>query len=198
MIVHGKVILSEDIKDKDFVCNIAKCKGICCIEGDSGAPLEDDEIPVIEAAFDKVKPYLRPEGVMAIEEQGTWVVDSDNDVVTPLVNGKECAYVIFDDNGITKCGIEKAWEDGAVDFRKPISCHLYPIRAKKYDEFEALNYDRWDICSDACTLGQELKVPVYKFAKDALVRKFGEEWYKELEVIIAKKIEEDKNHGLKS
>ncbi|MFT6850052.1 MAG: hypothetical protein ACJATA_000858 [Sphingobacteriales bacterium] len=198
MIVHGKTILSEDIKDKQFVCNISKCKGICCVEGDSGAPLESNEIPIMEEIFDKVKPFLRPEGVKAIEEQGTWVIDDEDDLTTPLVNGQECAYVIFDDKGITKCGIEKAYEAGAIDYQKPISCHLYPIRTKKYEDFEALNYDRWDICSDACSFGEELKVPVYKFLKGALTRKYGETWYSELEVLIEAKIIEDEEHGFKS
>lgn len=198
MIVHGKTILSEDIKDKQFVCNISKCKGICCVEGDSGAPLESNEIPIMEEIFAKVKPYLRPEGVKAIEEQGTWVIDDEDDLTTPLVNGNECAYVVFDDKGITKCGIEKAYEDGVIDYQKPISCHLYPIRTKKYDNFEALNYDRWDICSDACSLGEELQVPVYKFLKDPLIRKYGETWFAELEVLIEAKKKEDEEHGFKS
>ena len=198
MIVHGKTILSEDIKDKQFVCNISKCKGICCVEGDSGAPLESNEIPIMEEIFAKVKPYLRLEGVKAIEEQGTWVIDDEDDLTTPLVNGNECAYVVFDDKGITKCGIEKAYEDGVIGYQKPISCHLYPIRTKKYDNFEALNYDRWDICSDACSLGEELQVPVYKFLKDPLIRKYGETWFAELEVLIEAKKKEDEEHGFKS
>jgi hypothetical protein len=129
------------------------------------------------------KTFLREEGVKAIEEQGTSVKDWDGEMVTPLVNGKECAYVIFDENGITKCGIEKAHEAGEVDFKKPLSCHLYPVRVTKYSRFDALNYHKWEICSPACTLGKELELPVYKFVKDALIRKYGEEWYAELEQI---------------
>jgi hypothetical protein len=181
MIQIDDKLISEDLFSEEFVCNLSKCKGACCVEGDVGAPLNKDETLILERIFDQVKPYLRPEGVKAIEEQGTWVLDpSDNDYVTPMVEGKECAYVIFDEKGITKCGIEKAYEDGAVDWQKPISCHLYPIRIDEYRTFTALNYHKWEICSDACTLGRELKVPIYKFVKTPLIRKYGEEWYQTL------------------
>lgn len=181
MIQIDDKLISEDIFSEEFVCNLSKCKGACCVEGDVGAPLDKNETLILDRIFDQVKPYLRPEGVKAIEEQGTWVLDpSDNDYVTPMVEGRECAYVIFDDKGITKCGIEKAYEDGAVDWQKPISCHLYPIRVDEYRTFTALNYHKWEICSDACTLGRELKVPIYKFVKTPLIRKYGEEWYQTL------------------
>ncbi len=181
MIQIDDKLISEDIFSEEFVCNLSKCKGACCVEGDVGAPLDKDETLILERIFEQVKPYLRPEGVKAIEEQGTWVLDpSDNDYVTPMVEGKECAYVIFDERGITKCGIEKAYEDGAVDWQKPISCHLYPIRIDEYRTFTALNYHKWEICSDACSLGKELKVPIYKFVKTPLIRKYGEEWYQTL------------------
>ncbi len=178
MIQIDDKLISEDIFSEEFVCNLSKCKGACCVEGDVGAPLVKEETKILEEIFDKVKPYLRPEGVKALEEQGTWTVDSmDGDFVTPMVNGRECAYVIFDDKGITKCGIEKAYEDGAVDWQKPISCHLYPIRVQEYSTFTALNYHEWHICSDACTLGKELQVPVYQFLKTPLIRKYGEKFY---------------------
>ncbi len=181
MIQIDDKLISEDIFSEEFVCNLSKCKGACCVEGDVGAPLDREETAILERIFDQVKPYLRPEGVKALEEQGTWTVDPlDNDFVTPMVNGEECAYVIFDEKGITKCGIEEAYEDGAVDWQKPISCHLYPIRVKEYSGFTALNYDRWPICRDACTLGKELQVPVYKFLKTPLIRKYGEEFYETL------------------
>ncbi|KEY19138.1 DUF3109 family protein [Kaistella antarctica] len=181
MIQIDDKLISEDIFSEEFVCNLSKCKGACCVEGDVGAPLDENETLILERIFDQVKPYLRPEGVKAIEEQGTWVRDpNDNDYVTPMVEGKECAYVIFDEKGITKCGIEKAYEDGAVDWQKPISCHLYPIRVDEYRTFTALNYHKWEICSDACALGKELKVPIYKFVKTPLIRKYGEEWYQTL------------------
>lgn len=179
----GDTLISEDILSEEFVCNLSKCKGICCVDGDSGAPLEDDELQILDDIFEKIKPYLRKEGIEAIEKQGKYVKDFDDEWVTPLVNGSECAYVVFDDKGIAKCGIENAYNDGVVDFKKPISCHLYPVRIKEYKKFTAVNYHVWDICSDACVLGKELKVNVAHFVKDALIRKFGQEWYDELMVI---------------
>ena len=175
-----KTIVSEDIIEKDFVCNLNACKGECCIAGEAGAPLEEDEVSIMADIYDKVKPFLRPEGIAAIEKQGTSIV-RDGELETPLVNGAECAYVTFNDKGWASCGIEDAYNAGEVSWRKPISCHLYPIRVQKYSSFSAVNYHRWPICSDACSLGKELSVPVYKFTKDALIRKFGEEWYTELE-----------------
>lgn len=175
-----KTIVSEDIIEKDFVCNLNACKGECCIAGEAGAPLEEDEVKIMESIYEDVKPFLRPEGITAIEAQGTSIV-RDGELETPLVNGAECAYVTFNDKGWASCGIEDAYNAGKIDWRKPISCHLYPVRVQKYNSFTAVNYHRWPICDDACTLGQELKVPVYKFTKEALVRKFGKDWYAELE-----------------
>lgn len=184
MIELGNVILSDDIKEKFFVCNLEKCKGACCVEGDLGAPLENDELIKLVEVYEHVEPYLSEEGKKAIQEQGKYVLDEDDEYSTPTIEGKECAYAIYDDRGILKCGIEQAYLDGKIGFKKPISCHLYPIRAKKYDQFEALNYDRWSICSPACSLGEELQVPVYKFLKDALIRKYGEQWYSDLVKLI--------------
>ncbi|HEY0176122.1 MAG TPA: DUF3109 family protein [Pedobacter sp.] len=181
MIEVQNTLIHEDIIRESFVCNLNKCKGICCVEGDSGAPLEVAETAILEEIYPKIKHLLAPKGITAIEEYGKSVVDLDGDLTTPCVDGnKECAYVTFE-NGITKCAIEKAHEQGIVDWQKPISCHLYPIRITKYPEFDVLNYDRWHICSDACTFGRELKVPVYTFLKGPLIRKYGEEWYTELE-----------------
>lgn len=174
-------LISEEIFSEEFVCNLTKCKGACCVAGDVGAPLEKYETEILDKIFPLVKPYLRPEGVAALEEQGTWTIDpSDGDFVTPMVNGEECAYVIFDEKGVTKCGIEEAYEDGAVEWQKPISCHLYPIRVTEYSTFTALNYHEWEICAPACTLGKELQVPVYKFLKTPIIRKYGEEFYSTL------------------
>ncbi len=182
MISIGDTLISEDILEKKFVCDLTACKGACCVEGDAGAPLEPEEVKILADEYEKVKPYLRPEGIKAIEEQGTHVIDElDGEPVTPLVNDAECAYVVFDENGTTLCGIEKAWKEGKTYFRKPVSCHLYPIRIQKYSSFEAVNYHKWKICSAACSLGESLKVPVYKFTKDALIRKYGPEWYTDLE-----------------
>lgn len=176
-------IVSEDILEKDFVCNLNACKGECCIAGEAGAPVELEEMAILEDIYPKVKPFLRPEGILSIEKNGVFIKTESGDIETPLVNGAECAYVTFTDQGIASCGIEDAYNAGETDFRKPISCHLYPVRVQKYTEFEAVNYHRWPICDDACTLGKELGVPVYKFTKNALIRKFGETWYQDLEQI---------------
>ena len=182
----GDTLISEDVLSEDFVCNLSACKGACCVEGDAGAPLNEDELAILDDIYEDIKPFLRPEGIKAIEEQGKYVKDTDGEWVTPLVSeGAACAYVIFDEKGITKCGIEKAYEQGVIDFKKPISCHLYPIRLKEYKKFTAVNYDVWSICSDACVLGKELKVNVAHFLKEALIRKFGQQWYDELMAIDA-------------
>lgn len=178
----GKTIVSEDVLEKEFVCNLSACKGECCIDGDAGAPVEDGEVEILRSVYDKVKPFLRPEGIAAIEEQGTSVYGDDEEYETPLIEGGECAYVIYE-NEMALCGIEKAYNEGLIDWKKPISCHLYPIRIKQFSSFEAVNYHKWHICSDACTLGQELSVPVYKFLKAPLIRKYGEDWFKELELV---------------
>ena len=180
MIQIDDKLISEDLFSEEFVCNLAKCKGICCVEGDAGAPLDEDETRILDEIYPKIKPYLRPEGIQAIEEQGTYTLDFEGDLVTPLVNNAECAYVIFDEKGYTKCAIEKAYEDGVIDWQKPISCHLYPIRITEYSNFSAINYHEWDICSDACTLGKELGAKVYQFLKKPLIRKYGEEFYQTL------------------
>ena len=177
MIQIDDKLISEDLFSEEFVCNLAKCKGICCVEGDAGAPLDEDETKILDEIYPKIKSYLRPEGIQAIEEQGSYTLDFEGDLVTPLVNNAECAYVIFDEKGYTKCAIEKAYEDGVIDWQKPISCHLYPIRITEYSNFSAINYHEWDICSDACTLGKELGVKVYQFLKKPLIRKYGEEFY---------------------
>ncbi len=191
MILIDDTVISDDIADQFFVCDIAKCKGACCIEGDLGAPLELDELPIMDEIYDKVKPYLSQSGIEAIENQGKYIKDWEDDYSTPVIEGKECAYAIYDKRGTLKCGIEQAYFDKKISFRKPISCHLYPIRITKYDQYQALNYDRWHICSDACTHGEALGVEIYKFLKEPLIRKFGEKWYNELD----KEIQETKNNS---
>lgn len=182
----GKTIISEEIIENDFVCNLKACKGICCVEGDAGAPVTKEEVEILREVYPKIKPFLREEGIKSIEEQGVFVVTKNDELETPLVGGKECAYVTFGDNETALCGIEEAYNKGEVNFKKPISCHLYPVRVKDYTEFSAVNYDKWQICDDACTLGKELQVPVYKFVKESLIRRFGEDWYSELESVVAK------------
>lgn len=179
----GKYIVSEEIIENDFVCNLTVCKGACCIDGEAGAPLEDAETEILVDIYTDVKPFLRPEGREAIEAQGAFVKGEDGEWETPLVNGSECAYVIYSEKGIAKCGLEEAFNAGATSWKKPISCHLYPVRVKEYSQLTAVNYHRWQICDPACTLGEQLQMPIYKFVKDALIRKFGAEWYEDLEKV---------------
>lgn len=182
----GKTIVSEEILQKDFVCNLSACKGACCIAGDAGAPLDEKETEILEDIYPRVKPFLREEGIKAIEEQGTSVIGEDGEYETPLIGGADCAYVTFDEKGTALCGIEEAYNQGEISWKKPVSCHLYPVRTQDYSEFSAVNYHHWYICDDACTLGKELQVPVYKFVKEALIRKYGEDWYAELEKVAEK------------
>jgi hypothetical protein len=182
MLKIGEALISLDLLEKNFCCNVAACKGECCVQGDSGAPLEFEELKQVEENYPKIKHYLRDISVETIEEQGMHVIDADNDRVTPLVNGNECAYVIFEE-GIAKCAFEKGFEEGICDFQKPVSCHLYPIRIKQFADFEALNYDSWSICKPALKNGRRLGLPIYKFNKDALIRKYGQAWYDELDEV---------------
>jgi len=172
-------IISLDVFEKHFVCDLNVCKGACCVEGDSGAPLLKEEEKILDEIYEKVKPYMRKEGITEIENQGVAVYDADGDLTTPLVNNCECAFVTFE-NGITKCSIEKAYLDDKIEFKKPISCHLFPIRIKQYRDFDAVNYEEIKICKPACECGSKMEVPVYAFLKESLTRKYGEAWYKEL------------------
>ncbi|MES2589845.1 MAG: DUF3109 family protein [Bacteroidota bacterium] len=180
--VKDKVV-STQLFEKKFVCDLNACKGACCIEGDSGAPIKMEEISILEDDLEKIKPYMRQEGIDAVDKSGVFYMDWDNEAVTTLVNGKECAFVYFDENKITKCAIEQAHKDGKTTFKKPISCHLYPIRVQKFSEFEALNYSEWKICEPACACGSKLDVKVYKFLKEPIIRAFGEDFYQEMETI---------------
>lgn len=175
----GHCIVSLDVLETKFSCQLDKCKGGCCLQGDSGAPLLTDEIQMIEDAYPGFSSYIRKEGIVAVSEQGIHVIDSDGDIVTPLIKGKECAYTIVE-NGVYKCAIEKAWFEGSISFRKPVSCHLYPIRIKEYKEFHAVNYDKWEICKHSVRAGNEKNVSLLEFCKESLIRRYGEEWYKEL------------------
>lgn len=179
----GKILVSSDLMDKHFVCDLNACKGACCVEGDDGAPLNQEEIDLLEDHLETIKPYMTQEGIDVVDEQGVFYMDRFNEPVTSLVNDKDCVFVTLDENGITKCGVEQAHRDGKIPFNKPISCHLYPIRVSKFSTFESLNYDRWPICNPACSLGELLKVPIYKFLKEPITRAYGEEFYSELEKV---------------
>jgi hypothetical protein len=176
-------IVSTQIFERQFVCDLTACKGACCIEGDGGAPVTPEEVQIIEKHLDQIVPFMRPEGIAAVKEQGVVYLDNDLEPATTLVNGAECAFVFFDNTGIAKCAIEKAQREGIIDFPKPISCHLYPIRTKKFQDYTALNYEKWDICEPACACGEKLEVPVYKFLKEPLQRAFGTQFYQELEKV---------------
>lgn len=188
MIQIGEVIVSLDIFEKKFSCDLTVCKGVCCIEGDYGAPLEDKEMLKIEENYPHIKPYMTEEGIMSVEAQGFAVKDCEGEWVTPLVNNRECAYAI-QENGCCWCAIEKSWSEKKSVFRKPVSCHLYPIRVARYPAFEALNYHKWKICSCARVKGYQEGIPLYRFLKEALIERYGEEWYSQLEYA-AKELEE--------
>jgi len=182
MIQIDDKIISLELFEEQFICNLDKCNGNCCVFGDSGAPLEDDEAEILEEIHDKIKNYISIKGNNAIENQGKWVIDDDGDKVTPLIDGKECAYTVFE-KGIAFCGIEKSYEAGIVDFPKPVSCHLYPIRISKVGQMTALNYHKWEICEPARILGKKNNMPVFRFLKNSIVRVYGQSFYEDLEKV---------------
>jgi hypothetical protein len=183
MIIHKNILVSEELLEEEFVCNLSACKGACCVEGDGGAPLTQEEENNIEENWDVIKSYLPKKSIEEIEKQGFGVKGWDGERETPLVDGKECVYVTFQEDGSLRCAIELAESKGEIDFSKPESCALYPIRVQKLPTFTSLRYHKWDICSDACSLGKELQVPVYKFLKGPLTKKYGEDWFQELDII---------------
>lgn len=173
-------LISTELFSRKFVCDLNACKGACCVEGDQGAPLAMEEVDILEEIYEDVKPYMRQEGIEAVEAEGVFYMDPWNEPATTLVNNQECAFVYFDEQGITKCAIEQAFLEGKITWKKPISCHLYPIRVKKIGENIALNYDEWNICKPACACGEQLNVPVYKFLKEPITRAFGADFYTDL------------------
>ena len=186
MLIVKDVLVSDEIVEEQFICNLKACKGACCWEGDWGAPLEKPELKILEQIYEHVAPYLSEEGKAVIKEEGLFTYyEEPKEYGTTLLKNGACVYMTYDELGIAKCGIEQAYLAGATDFKKPISCHLYPIRVKANEKtgFEALNYDEWDICSAACELGKKEQLPVYRFVKEALVRKYGEDFYEELDMI---------------
>ncbi|MFO7868103.1 MAG: DUF3109 family protein [Bacteroidales bacterium] len=179
MIYINDTLISLDIIEKKFACDYAQCKGACCIEGDSGAPLTDEEIHILEQDIKAIASYMPHKNKKTLEKQGVYYIDREGEKVTTLINNAECAFVTYT-NGILTCAIEQAWEDNKTSLQKPISCHLYPIRCKQYTDFEALNYDTWHICKDAVCKGNQENIPIYQFLQDSLIRKYGTEWYAEL------------------
>ena len=186
MIAIDNVLVSDLVVERQFVCDLLKCKGGCCEDGDAGAPLEKEELEILNSIYETVKPYLTKEGIRWIERHGRYVYDREFGWVTPTIEGKMCVYGFRDENGVIKCGIEQAYRDGKLDFKKPISCHLYPIiseRGKKND-YDRVNYEpREKLCNPACAFGKKLKVPVYEFLKEPLIRKYGEDFYNALDKV---------------
>ena len=180
MIQIDDAIVALDIVEENFLCDLSACKGECCVEGDSGAPLEDEEVKMLEEVLPLVWNDLSPAAKAIIKEQGVAYEDTDGEMVTSIVNGKDCVFTYYDEKGICKCAIEKAYRDGKTDFYKPISCHLYPIRLQRYREFTAVNYHRWRVCKAAVELGNKKGLKIYQFLKEPLIRRFGEAWYNEL------------------
>lgn len=179
MLEIGRTIVSLDILEEKFLCDIMKCKGACCVEGDSGAPVTEEEVKTIQKNFNEIEGYLPEKHRNEILKQGYAVIDLDGDLVTPLFDNRQCAYS-YEHNGVLKCGIEKAFLDGKINFRKPVSCHLFPIRITEYKRFDAVNYQELDICKPGRECGKSAKLPLYVFLKEPLIRKYGEEWYEQL------------------
>ncbi len=194
MIAIENVLVSDLVAQEQFVCDLTKCKGGCCEDGDAGAPLTKEELDLINEVYETVKPYLTPEGIRVIEKHGRYNYDRDFGWVTPSIDGGLCAYGSRDENGIIKCGIEQAYRDGKITWKKPISCHLYPIivRKGKNGDFDRMNYEpREVLCKPGCIYGKKLKVPVYQFLKEPIIRMYGEEFYDALDAV-AEKMKNDK------
>ncbi|NCC99138.1 MAG: DUF3109 family protein [Bacteroidia bacterium] len=190
MLAIGDTIVSLDVLTQEFLCNINHCKGICCVEGDSGAPITKEEAEIIENLLSELKPYLTKEALDVIDRQGVAYTDIEGEFVISIVNDKECVFT-YKENGIWKCAIERLYTEGKINFKKPISCHLYPIRLKQYRKFMAVEYHKWEVCSHACVEGKRIKLPVYKFLKEPLIRRFGEAWYAELELTAKEYLKSD-------
>ena len=181
MIQIDDTLVSLDLIERSFLCDLSHCKGQCCVEGDSGAPLEPGKEEELKRVLPEIWNDLLPEARTVIQSQGVAYTDSDGDRVTSIVGDKNCVFTCYDTDGVCKCAIEKAYREGRVSFYKPISCHLYPVRITQYKTFQAVNYHRWDVCKAAELLGKKEQVPVYQFLKEPLIRKFGQAWYDALD-----------------
>jgi hypothetical protein len=180
MLQIGKTIISLDVIQEEFCCNLDLCKGACCVEGDSGAPLKPEEAKLIEKMYPYFEKFLSDYNIAEIKKQGFSVTDSDGELVTPIVGKNECVFTFIDEAGITKCAIEKAWFEKHTDFRKPVSCHLFPIRITGYKRFDAVNYQQLDICKKGRECGKKNKIPLWQYLKVPLIRLYGQPWYQDL------------------
>jgi hypothetical protein len=188
MVVIDNILVSDEVAEKQFICNLSQCKGGCCEEGDAGAPLAKEELTIVREVFEKIKPYLTAASVREIEAKGLYVYNREFEWVTPTIGDDSgiCVYGIRGGDGVIKCAFEQAYNDGLTNWKKPISCHLYPVVARKgkHGDYEKVNYEpREKLCSPGCALGEKLKVPVYEFLKEALIRKYGQEFYETLDKI---------------
>lgn len=181
MLQIGKTIVSLDILEKEFCCDLRHCKGACCVEGDSGAPVSLEETKQIKEFYPQFEEFLSERNRLEIKRQGFSVIDADGDLVTPLVGNNECVYT-YNDDGNTKCAIEKAFLKKYIPFRKPLSCHLFPIRITEYKQYDAINYEKLVICTPGRACGTKNKIPLWKYLKDPLIRKYGKQWFHELEI----------------
>ena len=181
MLEIGDTLVSLELLNEQFCCDIARCKGICCEEGDSGAPLLEEELASIEQSLPHLWDRLSPKAREVIRRQGISYTDEEGDLVTSIIDGRECVFAYKDEQGTWQCAIEKAWEQGLTSLRKPVSCHLYPVRLHQHRRFLAVEYHQWEVCRSACRLGAELKLPLYRFLREPLVRRFGEDWYRQLD-----------------
>ncbi len=182
MLQIDDVIVSLDVFREKFLCHLEACKGACCVEGDAGAPVTPEEVAALEEVLPVIWGLLSPEARAVIDQQGVAYIDEEGDLVTSIVNGKDCVFACHDARGCCHCAIEHAYREGKTGFRKPASCHLYPIRISDYGSYKAVNYHRWNICKAAVLLGEKENMPVYRFLKEPLIRMFGEKWYAELEI----------------
>ena len=179
MKIVDNILVSDEIKDVYFACDLAVCKGNCCVAGDAGAPLDEEEISIIEDNIDEILPFMTKEGKQVVENVGVFEYDEDGTYVTPLVKDEECAFV-YRKEGISFCAIEKAWIEKKIDFQKPISCHLYPVRLSKVGNAIAINYHQWDVCKPALINGKKIGLPLYSYLKQPLTKRFGKDWYEKL------------------
>ena len=179
MISLPPALISDDLKEVLFCCDLQQCKGACCIEGDAGAPLEEEEISLLDDYLEEIKPFMTPEGIEEVDRIGVFDYDAEGKFVTPLIKGGECAYIFFE-KGIAGCAVEAAFQQRKIPFPKPLSCHLYPVRISQSGVSDAVNYHRWMICEKALEKGRRETIHLYQFLKDALIRKYGEVWYNEL------------------